>query len=222
VQRKGSETKSSPSTPEKKDETKSLSPPSPVSPTTPTTPTSPASAKKGFLAGLFSRSPKNIKTSTSEAAEIPEELKKQWNEFTTPKSSLTWVLMGYPDNKSRKAIIVGTGKGGLAELKTKLDSEAVQFGAFRVEAVDQASKRAKFVGFTLVGPKLSPSQRLQAMHVKEIQRDLWTGLATTLEIASASELAEDRISNRLIGVERGASSYDFGGGLTYEVSSERE
>jgi len=209
AKRKISETASAPTSPEKPDDKKS-----PLSLSVPTSPTSPPGAKKGFLASLFARSPKS---KTSESETVPEELRKQWYEFTSPKSTLSWVLLGYSDTKSKKVVLLSTGKSGLGELKKAMDETAVQFGAFRVVATDEHSTRPKFVGFTLVGSKLSPSQRVQAMHVKEVQRDLITGLATQLHVEHASELVEDKISAQLIGVERGALSYDFGGGSVYEV-----
>jgi len=176
---------------------------------TPATPASPsvASPRRGFIAALFgSRSPK---PQTNENSDISEDVRKRWTSFTHPKSEATWIILGYPDAKSTKIIVVDTGTGGLPELKTKLDSKVVQFGAFRVTSTDEHSSRSKLVGFTLVSTSLAPLQRRQAMNLKDIQRDLWTGITTTIEISQASELLEDKIGIRLVGVERAAKRFDF-------------
>jgi len=95
----------------------------------------------------------------------------------------------------------------------------IQFGALRVEGADEHAKRSKFIGFAVVAPGLPPSQKLQAMHVKEIQRDLFTGIHTTVEVADSSELNEINITKKLLLLEKGLQSVDFGGGKVVQVSS---
>jgi len=168
-----------------------------MSPKTPLTPKSP-------------RTP--IKVSSAEPAEVTDDLKLLWHELRKQKTELLWVLLGFPDKKSRKVVIVGIGTNseGMDSLKPKLDHKVVQFGALRVMSCDEHAKRPKFVGFTLVGAELTPSQRLQAVHFKEIQRDLFTGIHVNLEVTNSKDLNEENIAKKLLTLEKGATSYDFG------------
>jgi len=179
----------------------------PKSPSTPKSPKTPST-------------PKSFKVSTSEPAEITSDLKMLWEELRLQKTELLWVLLGFPDSKSRKACIrgIGTASEGIGELKKKLEAKAVQFGALRVIAIDEHARRPKFIGFAIVGEDLLPSQKLQAMHAKEIQRDLFTGIHTTLEFPSSKDF-ESEINKKLITLEKSAKLFDYGGGLKISTKS---
>jgi len=179
-------------------------------PKTPSTPKSPNTPS----------TPKSFKVSSSEAAEITDDLKVLWEELRQQKTQLLWVLLGFPDSKSRKVVIrgIGTASEGIGELKKKLEVKGVQFGALRVIAVDEHARRPKFIGFALVGDKLTPSQKLQAMHAKEIQRDLFTGIHSTLEFTTSDEF-ENQINKKLVSLEKSAKIFDYGGGLKVIAST---
>jgi len=78
----------------------------PKSPSTPKTPST----------------PKSFKVSTSEPAEITNDLIMLWDELRKQKTDLLWVLLGFPDSKSRKVCIrgIGTASEGIGELKKKI------------------------------------------------------------------------------------------------------
>jgi len=78
----------------------------PKSPSTPKSPKTPST-------------PKSFKVSTSEPAEITNDLIMLWDELRKQKTDLLWVLLGFPDSKSRKACIrgIGTASEGIGELK---------------------------------------------------------------------------------------------------------
>jgi len=99
-----------------------------------------------------------------------------------------------------------------------LEAKAVQFGALRVIGIDEHARRPKFVGFALVGSELAPSQKLQAVHAKEIQRDLFKGIHSTLEFTTSQDL-EIHISKKLALLEKSLKMFDFGGGLKIAASS---
>jgi len=185
----------SPQSPEKKNGT----------PKTPTTPKSP-------------RTP--IKVSSAEPAEVTDDLKLLWHELRKQKTELLWVLLGFPDKKSRKVVIVGIGTSseGIEYLKTKLDHRVVQFGALRVLGIDEHAKRPKFIGFTLVSSELTPTQKLQAIHAKEIQRDLFTGIHVNIEVTNSKDLNEQNISKKLSSLEKDVTAYDFGKDVVVRVS----
>jgi len=82
--------------------------------------------------------------------------------------------------------------------------------------VDEHAKRPKFIGFALVGSELTPSQKLQAVHAKEIQRDLFTGIHV-MEFTTGQDL-EIQISKKLAAVEKSVISYDFGANLVVKTS----
>lgn len=71
-------------------------------------------------------------------------------------NSLPRVLYGYEGNKIVK---VGSGAGGLDELKALLQDDQVQYGYLRVTSGDSESKRAKFVFISWVGEKVGPLKR---------------------------------------------------------------
>jgi len=70
-----------------------------------------------------------------------------------------------------------------------------------------------------VGPELTPAQRLQAMHFKEIQRDLFTGIHVNIEVSNSKDLNEENIVKKLTSLEKGVTSYDFGNNVVIKVSS---
>jgi len=89
--------------------------PEKIIPKTPSTPKSPNTPT----------TPKSFKVSSSEAAEITDDLKVLWEELRQQKTQLLWVLLGFPDSKSRKVVIrgIGTSSEGIGELKKKVGSK---------------------------------------------------------------------------------------------------
>jgi len=56
------------------------------------------------------------------------------------------------------------------------------------------------------------------MHAKEIQRDLFTGIHTTLEFPTAQDF-ESQINKKLITLDKSAKLFDYGGGLKFSATS---
>jgi len=194
--------------------------------TTPLSPEkSPVSPQKkaGFLLKLFGKLGSS-KVVGSEEIEIPEELKKMWKDMCQPKGTLSWMLVGYADGKTKKLTLLGSGKGGLAELRLKLDVSAVQFGALRVAGLDKLTEtaaRAKFVGFTVVGTKLTSPQKTLAVHAKEAFRDLFVGISTQMEISQLLDFTDIQIAKKLLTVSGShkPAAFDFGDGQVLDVST---
>jgi len=151
-----------------------------------------------------------MKVSSVETTEVPDDLKLMWAELRKPTTDQSWVLCGFTDNKSKKVTLLGNGKGGLKELKPKLNHKVVQFGAIRVTSADEHARRPKFIAFTIVGSELSPSQRVQAIYVKDIHRDYLYGVHTSMEVQHSDELDETGIAKKVISLEKGVLSVDFG------------
>jgi len=201
----------------------------PMSPSAPFSPDKePKSPQKkgGFLGKIFGKFGSS-KVAGSEETEIPEDLKRTWKELCHPKGTLAWMLVGYADGKTKKLTSLGTGKGGLTELRFKLDVNAVQFGALRVFGLDKlsdsgsSSARPKYVGFTVVGTKFTSPQKTLAMHAKEAFRDLFVGISTQMEISQLSDFTDSQIAKRLLTVSGSHKpvGFDFGGDQILDVST---
>jgi hypothetical protein len=120
---------------------------------------------------------------------------------------------------------VGTGSGGVEELKGKLDPSKVQFGAFQVFGVDQqqalSSKRSKIIWFTWVGKSVGVLVKAKVSVQKPEVATLFAGAALALEISDADDLEPKALAAALLrsGGAHKPTHYDFGGGVKYDLSS---
>jgi len=155
---------------------------------------------------------------------IDESLQAQYKEVADLKSETNWCLYEIEgDGKKKNLVSVGTGTGGVEELRTKLDDSKVQFGAFQVYGVDQqqslASKRSKVVWFTWVGKSVGVLAKAKVSVQKPDVAKLFEGAALALELSNADELEPKAIAGALLksGGAHKPTYYDFGGGVKYEL-----
>ena len=87
-----------------------------------------------------------------------------WSAVTNPNDATNWVLLRFASKKVLE--IAGSGQNGRAECVANLKEDEVMFGGFVVYGVDTrggvTSKRAKFVHFAWVGPKVRIMDRSRA------------------------------------------------------------
>lgn len=69
------------------------------------------------------------------------------------------MLLGYDQDDRNKIVSVSKGTGGYAEFMDQLVDDAILYGAVRVTAVDDDSRRTKFIFVCWIGSKVSPMQR---------------------------------------------------------------
>jgi hypothetical protein len=98
-----------------------------------------------------------------------------------------WLLLGYENNK--KITLLGSGSGGVDELASHLQDDAINFGYVRVTNKDDETTRSKFVFITWLGEN-APVMRKGKMSVhiapvKAVLKDY------TLELKFAAQNLSD-------------------------------
>jgi len=120
-----------------------------------------------------------------------------WADIRSDDSATNWLLVGYDENQKDTLKLVGSGSGGMNELKTQLDSNQVLYGIFRVIGVDQDSRRTKYVFVTFIGSGLSPLKRARTSTHKSALAQYFNGFHVEIYAASEDDLTEDDIVKRL-------------------------
>ena len=120
-----------------------------------------------------------------------------WTDIRSDDSATNWLLVGYDENQKDTMKLVGSGSGGMAELKTHLDANQVLYGIFRVIGVDQDSRRTKYVFVTFIGSALSPLKRARTSTHKSALAQYFNGFHVEIYAASEDDLTEDDIVARL-------------------------
>ena len=127
--------------------------------------------KQGFKEGDHGYVPSNDMAHYNKSSEVDltdEGLKAAWDRVTKDqkKDKTTWCGFGFEDKEaSTKLVCLGTGEGGLSELKKKLHewSNKIIFGAFAVHCTDKEHgspvPRPKFVSFVYAGAGVSEYDR---------------------------------------------------------------
>jgi len=152
-------------------------------------------------------------------------LSQAWNNLTTKDGDKTWILFGFSDEKSNVLVPIGSGSGGIDELKTQLDENAIQYGAFRVVGVDDrettVSRRAKYVWFSYIGKNVSVLRKARVSVQKPEVAKLFPGAGLTLELTSADDLTKIDVSKKLLasGGAHMPTAYEFANGDQITVAS---
>lgn len=88
-----------------------------------------------------------------------------------PNNQIQRLLCGYDkENKSKPTlVVVDKGNGGYDELIQKFTPDELFYGVFKVEAVDDDSKRTKFILISWVGQKVRPMERAKmTSHIPKV------------------------------------------------------
>jgi hypothetical protein len=120
-----------------------------------------------------------------------------WADLRTDDSATNWLLVGYDDNQKDTLRLVGSGSGGMEELKQHLDPSQVLYGVFRVIGIDQDSRRTKYVFVTFIGSGLSPLKRARTSTHKSAVAQYFNGFHVEVYANTADELTQEDIINRL-------------------------
>lgn len=130
-------------------------------------------------------------------------------------SFCSWLVGSFKKKHPEIATLQATGRCGLPRILEKLKDDAIQFGAFRVFAVDSdGSKRSKFVYFLWQGPSAGVMTRTKASNHKGAWRSFFDIATIGLELTAADQLKEDDVSSRLDSTagSHKPAGYEFGTG----------
>lgn len=126
-----------------------------------------------------------------------------------------WFTMAVSDAAPRKFALAAQGKGGLAELAGALRDDEIQFGAFRVTAVDREgarmSLRARVVSFAWNGPAVNTRTRIRNRETYGAAKAFFEALVV-LELqldGDRSQLEPPAVVKALRAVSK-AGEYKFG------------
>ncbi|KAI8613124.1 hypothetical protein BC830DRAFT_1170511 [Chytriomyces sp. MP71] len=85
-------------------------------------------------------------------ATLSAEARTAYEDVRADATATNWLLLEYENDKSDNIVLAGTGSGGLAEIKTKLDDNKAAYGFVRVVVGnDELSQRVKFLFFVWCG-----------------------------------------------------------------------
>jgi hypothetical protein len=138
-------------------------------------------------------------------------IQSTWEQIRQDESGVNWLLVGYDENDAKKVKLVGSGSGGMEELKGSLDDNAVLYGVFKVIGVDQDSRRTKLVFVTWIGSGLSPLKRARTSTHKSAFTQFFNGFHVEIYASSTEDLNQEDIISRL-NASTGAhkpKSYEF-------------
>jgi hypothetical protein len=147
-------------------------------------------------------------------------VKQAWDTITANDAVQNWILVECED-RTDKVKLTGIGDGGMNELKTKLASDRIQFGAFKVTGFDQTlGRRPKFVWFISVGSSTPVLRKAKLSVQKPDLAKFFRITQINLEISSPDELNKNDIAKKLIGSggARKPDYYEFAAGDTISVA----
>lgn len=106
-----------------------------------------------------------------------------------------------PANKKR-AVVQAEGTGGLSEIHGALKDDEVQYGGFRVFAVDRRgaveTRRPKFVSFVWTGPDVGVIKKAQAASSKNEILKCFKGANVGLHLFERHDLSTEEVTAKLL------------------------
>ncbi len=128
-------------------------------------------------------------------------ISEAWTEIRADDGQTNWMLLGYDEansnSKSIKIELVGKGTGGYDEFIQQLSEDRAMYGVFKVIAVDDDSRRTKFVFVTFLGPKLPPLKRARVSTHKTAFAKLFNGFHTEVYATTPDDITQEEIVKKL-------------------------
>ena len=128
------------------------------------------------------------------------ELKKEKILEKIHDDELAWVVVGFKGKNYKAAKIMGSGKGGLDEVKAALPEDDVRFGYVRVTAVDvkgvRVSKREKLIFFNWIGPSTPILKKAKAQEAKQAMNDFFRGYHISFDLFDYDDISEELVEKR--------------------------
>jgi len=169
---------------------------------------------------------------TDDIDDSDPELKAAIKSVTDSKNPNNWCVLGFAGETERLEV-VGTGTGGLKELKTKMKdwNSRVLFGTLLVVGVDVRnnviSRRDKFVHFSYVGTAVPELVKARSNFQKNKIRNMFGSVTMTMELHGGrlgDQFTEKNIATLLLaaGAAHKPNNYDFGGGNVLALDEVKE
>ncbi|KAJ3084690.1 actin depolymerizing protein [Rhizoclosmatium globosum] len=107
-------------------------------------------------------------------ATVSAEAKVAYEDVRNDATPSNWLLLEYADDKSDNIVLAGSGSGGLAEVKSKLDDAKAAYGFVRVVVGnDELSQRVKFLFFTWCGAGVKVMRKAKlSVHIASVKQVL--------------------------------------------------
>jgi len=123
------------------------------------------------------------------------------------KTETNWLLLDYVDGRSNTLTVTGTGSGGLAELRDRLDESKASYGYVRVSfSNDKESQREKFILVVWIGPSCGVMRKAKiSVHTADVKQVIRV-FSIEVPAREKDDLKEDPIVVRLR--KAGGASYD--------------
>jgi len=134
-------------------------------------------------------------------------------EVMDSNNKTNWVLSKY-DSTGKGLEFLGKGDKGLGEMITHLDDKEVVYGMYKIHAVDDDSKRTKFITVIWVGGSCKPMVRAKVTTHKSEVLKFFKGGHMELHVSSKEEIAKEDIVKKLnlVTGSHKPKAYDFGEG----------
>lgn len=137
------------------------------------------------------------------------------------KDSINWLLCQY-DSTGKALEFHSKGTKGLGEILDNFKDDIILYGVYKVIAVDDDSKRTKFIQITWVGPNVKPMVRAKVSTHKSVVISYFKGSHVEVHYGSTNDISKDDLAKRLT-TSTGShkpKAYDWGDGEVTEVVKE--
>ena len=124
------------------------------------------------------------------------ELRETWHDVANKDTDTNWCLFEF-DGASKNLKVSGKGTGGLEELKSALNDDAVGFGAFRVLGIDDRSttisRRPKFVFITWIGPNVSVLKKARVSIQRAQVLKVFDGIQISYDVPDRESFTKEEV-----------------------------
>jgi len=160
------------------------------------TPASPKSPTSSSVSGDGKKSTKDLQHQAENA----------FKSLTDDSKPVNWVLLGVPHGELE---LIGTGQGGINELKKKLHEDEVAFGALKVLVVEGTSSLPRYIGITFIGTNVTGLKRGKAAGTKSQVDKIFKGLTITVECETVTQVTPHQIASHLRKAVSTSTYFDF-------------
>lgn len=131
--------------------------------------------------------------------EIQSAVDAAIRDVRSDESETDWCLAGYVDDEKHVVGLIGSGSGGLEELKQHLRNDNVHYGLLRVTDKVDESVTIKFVGIVHVGDGLRPTHKARIVtqrgsvesHFRPYHVDITVSTADELQFTEIMRLVQE-------------------------------
>jgi hypothetical protein len=125
-----------------------------------------------------------------------EEVKKAFEEMKKDDSENTFLILGYSDD-GKELVLVSQGKNGINGAKECLKEDAISFCYVKCLAVDEESKRTKFILVSYIGSKVKVTQRGKVSTHISVLQNYFNPNHLFVQTSNKDELNKDDLAKAL-------------------------